>query len=90
MYVAAMLALAKLAEPGPFVKNNNNFGSFGGILKDGDLVAMGAGRLQLPCENNKFSEVTSKCVHPEYCYYQLSRMGLLFESNKAVFGHLLI
>jgi len=65
-HVPAMLALTKLTQPGPFVKNTINFGSFVGILKDGDLVAMGGERLQLPCVNNKFSEVTSICVHPEY------------------------
>ena len=65
-HVPAMLALTKLTEPGPFVKNTINFGSFVGILKDGDLLAMGGERLQLSCDDKKFSEVTSICVHPEY------------------------
>lgn len=58
----AMLALATLTRPGPFLAGTHRFGGFVGI-RDGDaLVAMAGTRLRVP----GFVEVSGVCTHPDH------------------------
>lgn len=59
--VPAMLALAKLAEPGPFAERTIELGAFFGIFHAGRLMAMAGQRLHL----DHFIEVSAVCTHPE-------------------------
>lgn len=59
---AEMLALARLTEPGPFVRRTHVMGRFLGIRIDGRLVAMAGERLRLP----GFTEVSGVCTHPQF------------------------
>ena len=58
--VPAMVALAKLTEPGPFRERTHELGAFFGIFESGHLVAMAGERLQLP----RYVEVSAVCTHP--------------------------
>jgi ribosomal protein S18 acetylase RimI-like enzyme len=57
-----MLALATLAEPGPFREQTARLGGFVGIRIDGQLAAM-AGRRLSP---EGFAEVSAVCTHPDF------------------------
>lgn len=57
-----MLALATLAEPGPFRINTASLGGFLGIRVDGRLAAM-AGQRMAP---TGFAEVSAVCTHPDF------------------------
>jgi GNAT superfamily N-acetyltransferase len=57
----AMLALARLTEPGPFFERTHELGTFFGIWSNGRLMAMAGERLRFP----KFVEVSAVCTHPE-------------------------
>ncbi len=59
--VPAMVALAKLTEPGPFRERTHELGAFFGIFDSGRLVAMAGERLHLP----RFVEVSAVCTHPD-------------------------
>jgi GNAT superfamily N-acetyltransferase len=58
---AAMVALAKLTEPGPFELRTHTLGRFFGIFEAGVLVAMTGQRLHMP----GFTEVSAVCTHPD-------------------------
>jgi predicted GNAT family acetyltransferase len=61
-HIAAMLALTKLTNPGPFFARTIDFGSYLGIFIDKELVAMAGRRLQpLP-----YMEVSAVCNHPDH------------------------
>jgi len=58
----AMLALARLADPGPFELETWQLGSYVGIRADGQLVAMAGERMRLP----GFIEVSAVATRPGY------------------------
>lgn len=57
-----MLALAKLAEPGPFGPRTHELGGFLGVKVDGRLVAMAGERMK----PEGFTEVSGVCTHPDH------------------------
>jgi len=57
-----MLALVELTKPGPFGRRTWEMGSYIGIHRDGQLVAMAGERLRLP----GYTEVSAVCTHPEH------------------------
>ncbi|MFC5437816.1 GNAT family N-acetyltransferase [Rhodanobacter umsongensis] len=57
-----MLALATLAEPGPFLRQTHRMGSFVGIRIDGRLVAMAGERFRFP----GYTELSGVCTHPDF------------------------
>ena len=59
---AEMLALARLAEPGPFLERTHTMGRFLGIRIDGRLAAMAGERMRLP----GYTEVSGVCTHPDF------------------------
>ena len=59
--VPAMVALAKLTEPGPFGVRTHELGEFFGMFESGRLMAMAGQRLHLP----GFREVSAVCTHPD-------------------------
>ena len=58
----AMLALAKLTQPGPFEVRTHLLGRFWGVKSDGRLVAMAGERLKQP----GFTEISGVCTHPDF------------------------
>jgi predicted GNAT family acetyltransferase len=56
----AMVALAALTEPGPFEPRTVELGSFFGIFRGEQLVAMAGQRTRVP----GFIEVSAVCTHP--------------------------
>jgi ribosomal protein S18 acetylase RimI-like enzyme len=59
--VPAMVALAKLTEPGPFRERTHELGRFFGVVEDGRLLAMAGKRMHVP----GFIEVSAVCTHPD-------------------------
>lgn len=57
----AMVALAKLTEPGPFGTRTHTLGRFFGIFEKDCLLAMAGQRLHM----HGFTEVSAVCTHPE-------------------------
>jgi len=57
----AMLALATLTAPGPFLSRTHRLGDFLGIKHDGRLVAMAGERMK----PDGFTEVSGVCTHPD-------------------------
>lgn len=57
-----MLALARLTEPGPFLRRTHVMGRFLGIRIDGRLAAMAGERLRFP----GYTEVSGVCTHPQF------------------------
>jgi hypothetical protein len=61
--VPEMLELAAATEPGPFLPQTIQMGSYFGIRgNDGRLVAMAGERLQ----STAFAEISAVCTHPEF------------------------
>lgn len=57
-----MLALARLTDPGPFLRRTHSMGTFIGIRIDGRLAAMAGERMRMPgC-----TEVSGVCTHPDF------------------------
>ena len=58
-----MLELTAATEPGPFLPQTIQMGSYFGIrASDGRLVAMAGERLQ----STAFAEISAVCTHPEF------------------------
>jgi predicted GNAT family acetyltransferase len=57
----AMLALATLTEPGPFLARTHAMGRFIGVREQGRLMAMAGERFR----PEGFTEVSGVCTHPE-------------------------
>lgn len=66
---ADMLALATIAQPGPFTLEAQRLGAFWGIRRDGALVAMAGERLGQP----GFTEVSGVATHPDFRGLGLAR-----------------
>jgi ribosomal protein S18 acetylase RimI-like enzyme len=60
--VPEMMALTELTKPGPFGKRTRELGTYLGIRRQGQLVAMAGERLKLP----GYTEVSAVCTHPEH------------------------
>lgn len=60
--VPEMLALVALTDPGPFRSRTIELGTFLGIRRDGDLIAMAGTRYDLP----DHTEISGVCTHPSY------------------------
>lgn len=75
----AMLALAKLTEPGPFAEQTHRMGRFLGVRDGGALAAMAGERMRLP----GFTEVSAVCTHPAH-----RGRGLAGRLSAAVAAHI--
>jgi GNAT superfamily N-acetyltransferase len=60
--VPEMLALTELTKPGPFGKRTRELGTYLGIRRQGQLVAMAGERMRLP----GYTEVSAVCTHPDH------------------------
>ncbi len=58
----AMLALANLTNPGPFMLRTPLMGRFWGVKVNGALIAMGGQRLR----TSEFVEISAICTHPDH------------------------
>jgi len=58
----AMMELATLTEPGPFGPRTPELGTYLGIYKSGQLVAMAGERVRC----GGFAEVSAVCTHPDH------------------------
>ncbi|WP_432890958.1 GNAT family N-acetyltransferase [Kribbella sp. CA-245084] len=67
--VAEMLALVALTDPGPFRSRTIELGTYLGIRRDGDLIAMAGTRFALP----DYTEISAVCTHPSYQGQGLAR-----------------
>ena len=68
--VPDMLALIKLAQPGPFGKRTPELGAYYGVREGGQLVALTGERLRL----RGFTEVSAVCTHPDWRGRGLARL----------------
>jgi ribosomal protein S18 acetylase RimI-like enzyme len=57
-----MVELATLTKPGPFGSRTHELGTYLGIRREGQLVAMAGERLKVPAH----TEVSAVCTHPEH------------------------
>jgi ribosomal protein S18 acetylase RimI-like enzyme len=60
--VPEMLALIALTDPGPFRSRTIELGTYLGIRRDGELIAMAGTRFTLPGH----TEISAVCTHPAY------------------------
>jgi ribosomal protein S18 acetylase RimI-like enzyme len=60
--VPEMLALVALTDPGPFRSRTIELGTYLGIRRDGELIAMAGTRFALPTH----TEISAVCTHPSY------------------------
>ncbi len=65
----AMIALATLTEPGPFLSHTHTMGRYWGIFRTGELVAMAGERMRL----EGYTEVSGVCTHPDFQGQRLAR-----------------
>lgn len=65
-----MMALTALTKPGPFGKRTHELGTYLGIRRDGNLVAMAGERLKIP----GYTEVSAVCTHPEHTGHGYARI----------------
>ncbi|WUJ68316.1 GNAT family N-acetyltransferase [Kribbella soli] len=60
--VPEMLALVALTDPGPFRSRTIELGTYLGIRRNGELIAMAGTRFALP----HHTEISAVCTHPKY------------------------
>jgi predicted GNAT family acetyltransferase len=58
----AMIELAALTKPGPFLARTHQLGTFWGVKENGRLIAMAGERMKLA----GFTEVSGVCTHPDF------------------------
>jgi predicted GNAT family acetyltransferase len=58
----AMIELATLTKPGPFLARTHQLGTFWGVKENGQLIAMAGERMKL----EGFTEVSGVCTHPNH------------------------
>ncbi|MEL6572191.1 MAG: GNAT family N-acetyltransferase [Pseudomonadota bacterium] len=58
----AMMALATLTQPGPFMLRTPLMGHYWGVKRDGVLIAMAGERMRL----EDYVEISAICTHPDY------------------------
>lgn len=61
-HVPDMLELTRLTNPGPFMESTIDFGSYTGIYKHRQLVAMAGWRMQ----PSPYIEISAVCTHPDH------------------------
>jgi ribosomal protein S18 acetylase RimI-like enzyme len=59
--VPEMMALVRVAQPGPFLARTIEMGNYYGVFDDGRLVAMAGERMHL----DGFTEISAVCTHPD-------------------------
>ncbi len=59
---AAMTALVRLTEPGPWYARTSELGRFVGFEAEGHLVAMAGERMRVP----GYTEISAVCCHPDW------------------------
>jgi ribosomal protein S18 acetylase RimI-like enzyme len=57
-----MIELTALTKPGPFGSRTHELGTYLGIRREGQLIAMAGERLKVP----GYTEVSAVCTHPEH------------------------
>lgn len=67
---SAMLALATLTKPGPFLGRTHLLGEFVGVKENGALIAMAGERMK----QDGFTEVSGVCTHPDHRGRGLARI----------------
>jgi ribosomal protein S18 acetylase RimI-like enzyme len=77
--VPDMLALVALTDPGPFRSRTIELGTYLGIRRNGDLIAMAGTRFALPSH----TEISAVCTHPSY-----RGQGLATRLIRAVAAHI--
>jgi ribosomal protein S18 acetylase RimI-like enzyme len=77
--VPEMLALVALTDPGPFRSRTIELGTYLGIRRDGELIAMAGTRFTLPGH----TEISAVCTHPAY-----QGQGLAGRLIRAVAAHI--
>ncbi|MEU4602188.1 GNAT family N-acetyltransferase [Kribbella sp. NPDC023972] len=77
--VPDMLALVALTDPGPFRSRTIELGTYLGIRRDGELIAMAGTRFALP----DHIEISAVCTHPSY-----RGQGLASRLIRAVAAHI--
>jgi ribosomal protein S18 acetylase RimI-like enzyme len=77
--VPEMLALVALTDPGPFRSRTIELGTYLGIRRDGELIAMAGTRFALPTH----TEISAVCTHPAY-----GGQGLATRLIRAVAAHI--
>ena len=60
--VPAMVSLADLTKPGPFLSRTIEFGHYEGIFSGDELVAMAGQRMQ----PDPYTEISAVCTHPDH------------------------
>ncbi|MFC6155998.1 GNAT family N-acetyltransferase [Kribbella jiaozuonensis] len=60
--VPEMLSLVALTDPGPFRSRTIELGTYLGIRRNGELIAMAGTRFALP----DHTEISAVCTHPDY------------------------
>ncbi|WP_410788315.1 GNAT family N-acetyltransferase [Kribbella sp. C-35] len=60
--VPDMLGLVALTDPGPFRSRTIELGTYVGVRRDGELIAMAGTRFALP----GYTEISAVCTHPSY------------------------
>jgi ribosomal protein S18 acetylase RimI-like enzyme len=58
----AMIELATLTKPGPFLARTHQLGTFWGVKENGRLIAMAGERMKL----DGMTEVSGVCTHPDF------------------------
>jgi predicted GNAT family acetyltransferase len=77
--VPEMLALVALTDPGPFRSRTIELGTYVGVRRDGELIAMAGTRFALP----GYTEISAVCTHPSY-----QGQGLASRLIRAVAAHI--
>jgi ribosomal protein S18 acetylase RimI-like enzyme len=77
--VPEMLALVALTDPGPFRSRTIELGTYLGVRRDGELIAMAGTRFALP----QYTEISAVCTHPSY-----QGQGLARRLIRAVAAHI--
>jgi ribosomal protein S18 acetylase RimI-like enzyme len=77
-HVPQMLALTKLANPGPFESRTIAFGHYYGIFDEDKLVAMAGQRLHA----FNYAEISAVCTHPDYLGKGYAGKLLLHQVNR--------
>jgi ribosomal protein S18 acetylase RimI-like enzyme len=77
--VPEMLALVALTDPGPFRSRTIELGTYLGLRRNGDLIAMAGTRFALPGH----TEISAVCTHPSY-----QGQGLATRLIRAVAAHI--
>jgi ribosomal protein S18 acetylase RimI-like enzyme len=65
-----MIELTALTKPGPFGKRTHELGTYLGIRREGELVAIAGERMKVP----EWTEVSAVCTHPDHTGHGYARI----------------